>query len=177
MDLDEFSLIRLTNDHLLKPFDCEDHDLNDFFTSEAKDYQKNLLAVTYIIESDEKTVAFFSLLNDKIAMEDFDTKSQWYKKISNRLPRNKRHKSYPAVKIGRLAVDSHYQGNGLGKIILDYLKQLFIDNNRTGCKFITVDAYSQSLKFYEKNGFEYLTSKDANDDTRLMYFDLIKIIP
>lgn len=80
------------------------------------------------------------------------------------------------MKIGRLAVNVDFQGQGLGKIILDYLKQLFIENNRTGCKFITVDAYSQSLHFYEKNGFEYLTAKDAGDDTRLMYFDLIKIV-
>ena len=49
---------------------------------------------------------------------------------------------------------------------------LFIDNNRTGCKFITVDAYAQSLDFYVKNGFNFLTDQDIGKDTRLMYFDL-----
>lgn len=176
MDLSEFSLIRLTPEHQLKPFDCNDADLNDFFFNEAKCYQDGLLAVNYIIESEAETVAFFSLLNDKIAMEDFDTKSQWYKKISNRLPKNKRQKSYPAMKIGRLGVHSEFQGRGIGNMIIDYVKQLFIDNNRTGCKFITIDEYRQSLKFYQKNDFEYLTVKDVKDDTRLMYFDLIKII-
>lgn len=176
MDLSKLSFSRLTPEQELKPFNCSDADLNDFFFNEAKSYQKELLAVTYIIETETETVAFYSLLNDKIAMEDFDTNSQWYRKISNRLPINKRHKSYPAIKIGRLAVNSNFQGQGIGNMIIDYLKQLFIENNRTGCKFITVDAYRQSLQFYRKNGFEYLTIKDENDDTRLMYFDLIKVV-
>jgi len=176
MDLSEFRHTRLIPGHQLKPFNCNDTDLNDFFFNEAKNYQEGLLAVTYIIETISETVAFYSLLNDKIAMEDFDTNSQWYKKISNRLPKNKRHKSYPAMKIGRLGVSANYQGMGIGNMIIDYLKQLFISNNRTGCKFITVDAYRQSLRFYEKNDFEYLTTEDASDDTRLMYFDLIKLI-
>lgn len=176
MDLSEFSFVRLDSGHLLKPFNCNDSDLNDFFFNDAKNYQDGLLAVTYILETSDETVAFFSLLNDKIAMQDFDTNSQWYKKISNRLPQNKRHKSYPAMKIGRLGVCVNFQGKGIGNLIIDYLKQLFVDNNRTGCKFITVDAYRQSLSFYEKNDFEYLTIKDRQDDTRLMYFDLIKVV-
>ena len=80
------------------------------------------------------------------------------------------------MKIGRLGVSANFQGMGIGNMIIDYLKQLFVDNNRTGCKFITVDAYRQSLPFYEKNYFEYLTTKDLKDDTRLMYFDLIKVV-
>jgi GNAT superfamily N-acetyltransferase len=176
MDLGDFSFVRLSSGHQLKPFNCNDNDLNDFFFNDAKSYQEGLLAVTYILESPDETVAFFSLLNDKIAMQDFDTNSQWYRRISNLLPQNKRHKSYPAMKIGRLGVSSNFQGNGIGNMIIDYLKQLFVDNNRTGCKFITVDAYRQSLPFYEKNDFNYLTTKDILEDTRQMYFDLVKVI-
>ena len=80
------------------------------------------------------------------------------------------------MKIGRLGASVNFQRKGVGNLIIDYLKQLFVDNNRTGCKFITVDAYRQSLSFYEKNDFEYLTIKDRQDDTRLMYFDLIKVV-
>ena len=80
--------------------------------------------------------------------------------------------SYPAVKIGRLGVSADYKGQGYGNAILDYIKIFFLSNNKTGCKYITVDAYRQSLPFYEKNSFEYLTEKDKDKDTRLMYFDL-----
>ena len=43
---------------------------------------------------------------------------------------------------------------------------------RAGCRFITVDAYANATKFYQKNGFEFFTMTDAFDSTRLMYFDI-----
>ncbi|WP_420870342.1 GNAT family N-acetyltransferase [Leptospira meyeri] len=71
-----------------------------------------------------------------------------------------------------------YQNQGLGSDILNYIKGLFLDSNKTGCRFVTVDAYNnkETLSFYEKNGFIYLTQSDTNEDTRLMYFDLITIV-
>lgn len=38
--------------------------------------------------------------------------------------------------------------------------------------FLTVDAYSDAIPFYEKNGFIPLNEDDVNDNTRLLYFDL-----
>ena len=39
--------------------------------------------------------------------------------------------------------------------------------------YITVDAYDKALKFYEKNGFQFLQPTMKGDhDTRLMYYDL-----
>ena len=80
------------------------------------------------------------------------------------------------MKIGRLAVNNSYKGQNIGRFVLDYVKGLFIDNNRTGCKFITVDGYKASLKFYEKNDLKYLTSEDELDETRLMFFNLSDIL-
>lgn len=80
------------------------------------------------------------------------------------------------MKIGRLAVTNTYKGMKIGSMVIDYLKEWFITNNRTGCRFITVDAYIGSLSFYEKAGFNYMTEKDANSiHTRHMYFDLITL--
>jgi GNAT superfamily N-acetyltransferase len=167
-----FKLIRLTPDHIIKPFDCGDSDLNEFLLLYSHIFSKELFAVTYIIENDLKTVAFFSVLNDKISSENFVSKRKFQLTLRDHFPENKRFRSYPAVKIGRLGVDSEFQKCGLGTEILDYIKMLFVNNNRTGCRFITVDAYKQSLRFYEWNDFIYLDEKDKNDDTRLMYFDL-----
>ena len=66
------------------------------------------------------------------------------------------------------------QGSGLGQEILDWLKILFLTENRTGCRFITVDAYNneRTIAFYEQNEFRFLTSSDEDEDTRQMYFDL-----
>ena len=168
-------LVRLSDTFEIKPFDCGDSDLNDFLLSDAKRYSDELLAVTYLIENDSETIAFFSLLNDKITIADTDSKSQWRKLIRDRMPFGKRFSSYPAMKVGRLGVSVNHQGHGWGAIILDYLKELFISNNRTGCRYITVDAYRDSLAFYEKNDFLYLTNSDKDSDTRLMYYDLIQL--
>jgi GNAT superfamily N-acetyltransferase len=165
-------LIRLSLDSEIKSFDCGDSDLNEFLLNDSKKFISNLLAVTYAIEDDDNTIAFFSLLNDKISIVDTESKSQWQKLVKDKLPFGKRFNSYPAMKIGRLGVSELYKNQGWGTDILNYLKDLFVTNNRTGCRFITVDAYKDSLKFYEKNGFKYLTTTDINADTRLMFFDL-----
>jgi hypothetical protein len=173
--LDDFKWIRLTPDHQIKPFDCGDHDLNDFLHSNSHVFSKGLVAVTYIIENENKTIAFFSVSNDKISAEELDSKRKFKKLIQDNFQSCKRFKSYPAVKIGRFGIDCEFQNKKLGTEILDFIKILFVTDNRTGCVFLTVDAYSQSLKFYERNDFVYLNEKDLNEDTRLMYFDLTLI--
>jgi hypothetical protein len=168
------AIVRISPVHAIKQFDCGDDDLNDFLLNNSIDQFNQLLNVTYLIEDEaaNKTVAFFSLLNDKIGISESKSKSFWNKHVGKNIPHIKRRSSYPAMKIGRLAVHNDFQKMGWGRKILDYLKILFITNNRTGCRFISVDAYSKSLDFYLKNEFEFLTDKDENKDTRLMYFDL-----
>ena len=90
----------------------------------------------------------------------------------HRFVQEKRLRSYPAVKLCRLGVDIECRGTGMGSFLLDFIKTLFVINNKTGCRFITVDAYKAAVPFYEKNGFLPLTSKDNNEHTKLMYYDL-----
>lgn len=173
---DNLRLIRLDYIKEILPFDCGDEDLNEFLHNDSKHYLNELLAVTYLLETDNETVAFFSVFNDKISHIDVESGNQWKKRFKAIFPEGKQMRSYPAVKIGRLGVSNLYKGNKIGTTILDYIKILFIDNNRTGCKYITVDAYAQSLKFYENNGFIYMTKSDEGEETRLMYYPLSKII-
>ncbi len=72
--------------------------------------------------------------------------------------------------------DLNSQKHQLGRLILDYVKSLTLNQQLAGCRFITVDAYRTAFTFYEKNGFEYLTQKDVNDHTRLMYYDLCRLL-
>jgi hypothetical protein len=166
-------LIRLKADTNILPFDCGDTDLNGFLFDDAKNYSKDLIAVTYIIEDNVNTLAYFSYLNDKISHKDIGNLDKFIERIGSFLPINKgKHKSYPAVKIGRLAVNENIQISGLGKKIIHFTKNYFTQNNKTGCKFITVDAYRDSLGFYQKMGFKFLSSQDKKASTRLMYYNL-----
>lgn len=164
----------LQSDLTLPPFDCGDDDLNEFLLEDAKRYQAELLAVTYLVMEEDDVAAFFSLSNDKLTCAPDSLAKRIWNRLQRKIPNSKRRRNYPAVKIGRLGVCNGMQRKGLGQEILDWLKILFLTENRTGCRFITVDAYNntQTIAFYERNDFNFLTDADKNEDTRQMYFDL-----
>lgn len=173
MDFSNFTFRQIDADTQIKSFDCGDADLNDFLFSDAVNYYKSMMALTYLLEDniEEKTVAYYSLLNDKIIF-DPDEKKLW-NRLNRRVANSKRRKEYPAVKIGRLAVSNDYAGRQIGRSIILQVKHIFSTMNRSACRFITVDAYSAEVPFYEKCGFMFLSEKDRNSPTRAMYFDLI----
>lgn len=172
MALEDYDFVPLKVSTEIKPFKSKDIDLNGFLLEDAKKYQENLMAVTYLMEdrTKNKTVAYYSLLNDKITF-DPQQHSIW-NRLSRKIPNAKRRKHYPAVKIGRLAISENYSGQGIGKDILNLIKYTFTHGNRTGCRFITVDAYRDAVGFYLKCGFDFISEKDQSEVTRLMYFDL-----
>lgn len=166
----------------LKPFDCGNADLNGFLVESdpsvpnATQYEAELMAVTYVLEDRDSNavLAYFSLLNDKID-RDISDRNVW-NHLSRIIPNAKRRRSYPAVKIGRLAVSSLMKSKGLGTFILYFIKEWFLERSQTGCRFITVDALKEALPFYQKNHFVILENRRANDsDTILMYFDLMTL--
>lgn len=172
MPISSFEFIPLTETTELLPFECNDDDLNNFLWDDAKHYLAELMAVTYLLVDRKagNTVAYFTLLNDKVSYEP-DNKSIW-NRLNRKISNGKRRKSYPSVKIGRFAVSKHYEHLGIGSEILNFIKLFFTKSNKTGCRFITLDAYSEVVSFYQKNGFDFFTQKDEKDKTRLMFFDL-----
>jgi GNAT superfamily N-acetyltransferase len=177
--LSECTLIRLDGAYRIKRFDCGDQDLNEFLFKDAIPHIRELLAITYLFERDIDTVAFFSVLNDRVSYDAklFAEKKEWKKFISI-LPWGKRYRDLPAVKIGRLGIASKYQNAGIGTQVIDFIKMWFTSGNKTGCRLITVDAYNnpRTIKFYSKNGFDFLSQSDEIDKTRLMYFDLMRFV-
>ncbi len=177
-DNNDSSLViaRLEEGEVVKSFDCGDDDLNDFILNESVLYRKEKLAVTYVLEENndtehERIAAFFSLSNDRISLSDFESKTK-YNRFSRRFNNHKRLKSYPAAKIGRLAVSVDMKGKDVGSFLLDFIKSYFTADNKTGCRFITVDAYAAAVPFYLHNGFVPLNDEDIDEPTRLLYFDL-----
>jgi GNAT superfamily N-acetyltransferase len=177
--MEDFLFERLTVTHQIKPFDCndEDIDLKEFLEEDALPYLKQLLAVTYLIESPKATIAFFTVSNDKILLAESKSKQFWKKHVASNLHFEKRgFNSFPAVKIGRLAVNKNYQSQGFGKMIIDWVKHSFIEHNKTGCLFVIVDALNRprTISFYQKCGFDFLRQDDLSDKTRLMYYCLLE---
>jgi ribosomal protein S18 acetylase RimI-like enzyme len=85
--------------------------------------------------------------------------------------------AFPAVKIGRLGVSFQYQRQGIGTHLLNLTCKMFLKDNRTGCRFVTVDAYNSEsvLDFYKRYGFDFLTQQDEERKTRAMFIDLARM--
>ena len=122
----------------------------------------------------EKLLRTFVLLNDKVSRLEI-TNSRW-KKIKDSFPENKRFRSYPSIKNGRFAVSSDYKGQNVGSRLMDLIKDFLLnEQSRSAFRFITVDAYLSAIRFYEKNRFKLLSQKEEGDQTRLMFFDIMRI--
>lgn len=186
--------LRKLDDEILKschPFTCGDEDLDDFFLHDAMRYKAELLGKTYCFVLDEDPrviVCMFTLSNDSIRVDVIPNNRG--RKLSQYIPREKRMRRYPGVLIGRWGINSDFRNRGIGTELLDFVKSWFIDDeNKTGCRFLIVDAYNQvaPLGFYQKNEFQFLFSSEQQEaenlgygigkplHTRLMYYDLKKL--
>jgi GNAT superfamily N-acetyltransferase len=147
-------------------FDCGDSDLTEFFHKDAIPHKKELIGVTYFFydSSTKSAISFFTVSNDAIQTKPF----------KNELQEGKRYSSYPAVKIGRFGVAKEYHRQGIGQQTMDFIKRFFAVRNKTGCRFLIVDAYNKFdvLNFYKDSGFTFLTDGDIHKQTRIMKYDL-----
>ena len=173
-DFNECTMHRLKEGERIDSFDCGDEDLNEFVLQESHLYRDEMLSVSYVLKNqDGEVLAFFSLNNDKISVNEFENRNEFNRFRKHHFVNAKRISSYPAVKIGRLAVSVNARGLHIGSDLLTFIKKYFTVNNKTGCRFVTVDAYVNAFPFYVKNDFEFLTVSDEGDShTRLLYFDL-----
>lgn len=169
-------------------FCCGYDDLDEFFEKDCINYSNELMGKTYCFTVDDtKEVATaFTISNDSIKASLLPNARR--KKVSERIPRAKQVKSYPAVLIGRLGVSSTMKRKGIGTELMNFIKAWFIRaDNKTGCRFVVVDAYNEDepIEYYKSNGFGFLFTTEEQEKaytgitdpgklrTRLMYFDLI----
>lgn len=172
------------------PFSCGDEDLDEFFRHDVFLYKEELLGKTYCWinrNNDNEIVAIATLSYDGIKTINLDNPSR--NAFQRKIPQQKRHRSYPAVLIGRLGVNKSFQGHGLnvGTQLMNALKYWFIDeNNKAACRYMLVDAYNTvpTIHYYIKNGFKPLYKTEQSEKSafgipedealksRVMFFDL-----
>lgn len=58
---------KLEEGETIKSFNCGDTELNDFILKNADNYKKTLLSVSYVLEENDKVIAYFSLSNDNLS--------------------------------------------------------------------------------------------------------------
>lgn len=169
--LEENCILNVLTEEILaesNPFTCGDDDMDEFFRQDALDYTHFLMGKSYCfrLKDDKRTiVACFTISNDSIRI--YDLPSSRRNAMWNITNREKMLTRYPGVLIGRLAVADSFSGRGIGSEILNFIRMWFLDDaNKTGCRFAIVDAKNEPLilRFYEKNGFKTLFSREIDED-------------
>lgn len=150
-------------------FDCGDGDLNEYFHEDVKWHREETYCL-YNSTAPNIILALLDFCNDAI-------KFQYSLPFTPGLDLRIHYPFLPAVKLTRIGVAKELRGNNIGTHALNLVKQFFTTENRTGCRFITVDSYKDPIviHFYEKNGFKLFpvdNKEDKKKHTLAMYFDL-----
>lgn len=172
-----------TGNIILRQIECNDNTsklslgkseytpLKTFLKKNAFDFHQCEIAKTYVLV-DENSVSqriwgYITLMNSEILLNE----GQRPQETSN----TSKYEAFPAVKIARLAIDKGLQGSGYGAKLLNWcighVKLAIMPY--VGCRFLVVDAKSDSVAFYQKSGFELLNiDKKYTEEHPMMFFDL-----
>lgn len=197
LELCEFCVATPQKMRECESFSCGDsvdeQDLNEFFAKDASVYSSKLLGKTYLFclrGNPNRIVSAFTVANDSIRLTNKLSEEYRYQFLEETELRDKDIKRFPGVLLGRLATDKSFAGHGFGSAVMDFIKSLFVKGNKTGCRFIIVDALNnkRTINYYKRNGFQYLVEDELLEAkyvgigishlplrTRLMYFDLLTL--
>lgn len=146
----------MTNDHVLNPiplaadhelhtFDCGVPMLDEWLKKRAWRNETSGVSRTYVIDITGVIAGYYTLATGAIARRE--------------APKNLQRNSpdpIPMIVLGRLAVDTRYQGQGLGTALLrDSVLRTLAVSHIAGVKSLLVHAVSEEARaFYVKRGFQ-----------------------
>ncbi len=134
--------------HNRSTFHCGVDSLDDYIKTRASQELKKLVSTPYVLtDSPERQVlGYYCLSSYSIASAELDEST------AKKLPR---YPLLPAIMLGRLAVDSGYQGKGYGDLLVaDALKRSLELSKQLASFAVVVDAIDQgAARFYQRHGF------------------------
>jgi len=144
-----FRIEALSSDHDRSGFSCGSAALERYFREQASQDIKRRIATCFVAltVAVEEVAGCYTLSAATVALDALSSE------IARKLPR---YPVVPAALLGRLAVASRYQGQGLGGILLaDALKRSA--RAELGVFAMVVDAKDETAqRFYERHGFTLL---------------------
>jgi predicted GNAT family N-acyltransferase len=139
----------LSSKHRKSEFSCGNELLDDYLHKQANQDIKRKLSACFVLNDKETNLikGYYTLSNNSIPQESTPIQ------IQKKLPKS--YKSIPTTLLGRLAVDSRFQGKGVGKLLLvDALKRSYEISKTIGSFAVVVDPIDKGAdNFYAKYGF------------------------
>ncbi|MEZ2235072.1 GNAT family N-acetyltransferase [Microcoleus sp.] len=135
---------KLNLSHQIDSFNSDNNELNEWLKRHALKNELEGASRTYVVCAGQVVIAYYCLANGALAQTT----------ATGRVRRNMPD-PIPVIVIGRLAVDRHWQGKGIGRALLrDAILRTLQAAEIAGIRAILVHAISEEAKqFYEKCGF------------------------
>ncbi|MCB0189014.1 MAG: GNAT family N-acetyltransferase, partial [Caldilineaceae bacterium] len=138
----------LTRVHNRKGFACGNETLDRYLQTQARqDMERNLAQVCVLTEADQQTLqGYYSLSSSRVQLTELP------EALSRRLPR---YPKIPVTLLGRLAVNSRCQGQGIGRLLLvDALARSLRHASEVASIAVVVDAIDDAaVQFYRRYDF------------------------
>jgi GNAT superfamily N-acetyltransferase len=152
-------------------FDCGEPALDRYFREQASQDMRRRIANCFVAlaaegmaeavdgeegpgvqgRMDSSAVAgFYTLASASIPVRDLP------EDLARRLPR---YPVLPAIRIGRLAVDRRFQGQGIGSVLLIDAMQRALRADAAGFTLLVDAKHEQAAAFYRHHGFTDLDSR------------------
>ncbi|HET6403539.1 MAG TPA: GNAT family N-acetyltransferase [Candidatus Thermoplasmatota archaeon] len=160
----------------VKEFSCGDPGLDEFLhdPEEVARYQEDGYGTTTLVYCHGMLVGFFTLSSD--ALELTYVKSR---KLAQQTRARKKEivHDFPAIKIGRFAVDKRMHGKGIGRHMMRHIVGLALATGSVGVRLLILQAYPTSQAFYQKLGFEFTdeVKRERGRHNRTMFLDLWQV--
>jgi GNAT superfamily N-acetyltransferase len=142
-------------------FDCGRPTLNEWLKDRAGQFDRRDLSRTFVATRPNETVVlgYYSISTHRVTHDVLPAAE------AKGLPRL----DIPVVLIGRLAIDTNLQGQGLGALLLvDALRRSLQISEQVGIRAVEVDAIDDAARnFYLKFGFRSLL-----DDPRHLFLPM-----
>lgn len=141
--------------HRIHDFCCGEPELDRWLQTMASQHRKRHISSTFVCVSDdqpERVIGYYALTVSEITRNAVPDLLRKFPMI------------IPVVKLGRLAIDQAFQGQGYGKILL--ADALYRAASQVAGVGMVVDALNpKAAAFYQSLGF----SRFADDDLKLFY--------
>lgn len=144
-----FSIAPLNNTHQRNTFNCHSEALTRYFQQQVNQDIKRKITACFVALNNEGVIAgYYTLAASSMLLNDLPPD------VRQKLPR---YPSVPAVRMGRLAVDTHFIGLGLGgALVADALQRTL--KSDIAAYAMVVDAKDETaVAFYQHHGFIRLT--------------------
>ena len=140
-----FQVASLDAEHDRTTFNCDSQALNRYLKVQVtQDIRRRVAACFVALADGQRIVGYYTLASASVMLNELPAS------VGKKLPR---YPSIPAIRMGRLAVDQAYKGQGLGGALLaDALDRAV--RSEIAAYALIMDAKDQSIAaFYLHHGF------------------------